>query len=121
MVWNLHTGFISSQHHVVFDDKFETVYHDGKSSEELDCICDKLFVSSRECYAKEEYDEDGILIYKPPPLDEVWLTEGEHHNRRTELDRQRQRNQKRERGVASKAMPENLKQTRRDDDSMPPF
>ena len=36
MVRNLHTGFISPQYHVVFDDKFETVYHDGKSSEELD-------------------------------------------------------------------------------------
>ena len=71
MVRNLHTGYVSPQYHVVFDDNFQTVFSDGKSSEELDKICNQLFVESRDCYAEEEYDEDGVLVYKPPPLDEV--------------------------------------------------
>ncbi len=77
LVRNLHTGYISPQYHVVFDDKFETIFHTGKSTEELDKICNELFVDSRDCYVEEEYDEDGVLIYKPPPLDEVWLSEPE--------------------------------------------
>jgi hypothetical protein len=77
LVRNLHTGYVSPQYHVVFDDRFETVVSDGKTSEELDKICKELFVNSRDCYAEEEYDEDGMLIYEPPPLDEVWLSEPE--------------------------------------------
>jgi hypothetical protein len=68
----LHTGHVSPQYDVVFDDKFKTVFNDGKSSEELDRICAELFVNSREHFVDEEYDEeydeDGMLIYKPPPL-----------------------------------------------------
>jgi hypothetical protein len=56
---------------VVFDDRFETVFSDGKTSEELDKICKELFVNSRDCCAEEEYDEDGMLIYKPPSLDAI--------------------------------------------------
>ncbi|KAL7474978.1 hypothetical protein ACHAW6_000914 [Cyclotella cf. meneghiniana] len=75
LVRNLHTGYISPQYHVVFDDKFETIFHTGKSTEELDKICNELFVDSQDCYIEEEYDEDRVLIYKSPPLDEVWLLE----------------------------------------------
>ena len=71
LVQNLHTGYVSPQYHVVFDDKFETVFNDGKSSADLDETCAELFISSRESYVEDEYDEDGILIYRPPPLDEV--------------------------------------------------
>ena len=90
MVQNLHTGYVSPQYHVVFDDNFQTVFHDGKSSEELDKICNQLFVESRDCYVEEEYDDDGILIYKPPPLDEVWLSEPERCERKHELEKQRE-------------------------------
>ena len=41
MVHNLHTGSASPQYHIVFNDRFETVYHDDKSSEEIDRICDE--------------------------------------------------------------------------------
>ena len=89
LVRNLHTGYVSPQYHVVFDDKFETVFSDGKSSAELDAICAKLFVSGRESYVEDEYDEDGILIYRPPSLDEVWLSEPERRTRRKALEEQR--------------------------------
>jgi hypothetical protein len=91
LVQNLHTGHVSPDH-VVFDDKFETVFNDGKSLEELDKICAKLFVNSEELFVKdEEYDDDGILVYKPPPLDEVWLLEPERHERWHKLDKQHKR------------------------------
>ena len=54
----------------------------------MDKICHKLLANSRECYIEEEYDEHGVLIYKPPPLDEVWLSEPEHRDHRAELDKQ---------------------------------
>eukprot|EP00804_Cyclotella_cryptica_P007127 CCRYP_020034-RB/>CCRYP_020034-RB protein AED:0.46 eAED:-0.11 QI:0/0/0/1/0/0/2/0/484 len=90
LVCNLHTGYVSPQYHVVFNDNFQTVFHDGKSSEELDKICDQLFVESRDCYVEEEFDEDGILIYGPPPLDEVWLSEPERCEPKNELEKQRE-------------------------------
>ena len=71
MVRNLHTRFISL--HVVLDDKFDTIVNDGKSTEQLDLICDELFANSRDVYTEKEYNDNGIFLYKPPPLDEVWL------------------------------------------------
>ena len=38
-------------------------------------MCNLLFDSSHDWYTKEEYNRDGNLIYKPPPLDKVWLSE----------------------------------------------
>ena len=58
----MHTGYVSPQYHVVFDSKFETVFNNGKSSAELDKICAELFVSSRECFVEDEYDEDHPLM-----------------------------------------------------------
>ena len=120
MVRNLHTGFVSPQYHVVFDDCFQTVFHNGKSSEALDLICDELFASSRECYSEEEYDEDGVLIYRPPPLDEVWLSEGERRQRRVELEKQRDRNIAREREVTGEAIQERIRLSK-DEDATPPL
>ena len=120
MVRNLHTCFVSPQYHVVFDDCFQTVFHDGKSSEALDLICDELFASSRECYSEEEYDEDGILVHRPPPLDEVWLSEGERRQRRVELEKQRDRTVAREQEVAGEAIQEHVRLSK-DEDAMPPL
>jgi hypothetical protein len=38
---------------------------------------------------EEEYDDDGVLIYTLPPLDEVWLSGPERRERRHALDKQR--------------------------------
>ena len=97
LVRNLHTGYVSPQYHMVFDDNFETVFHDGKSDEEFQTICNDLFVNSRDCYMEEEYNDDGVLIYTPPPLDEFWLSEPERRERRHALDKQRIRTEHRER------------------------
>ena len=96
LVRNLHTGCISPQYQVVFDDKFKTVFSGGKSEEEMDKTCQKLFDGERETYIEEEYGSDGVLIYEPPPLDEVWLSEPEHRDRQNALRRQRQITRRRE-------------------------
>lgn len=75
-----------TQYHLMFDDKFETIFNDGTSSVELDRICNELIVISRDCYVEEEYDYDGILIDKPPLLDEVWLSEPGQHEMQQELE-----------------------------------
>ena len=102
LVRNLHTGHISHQYHVVFDDKFETIFNNGKSDEEIDKTCEKLFDGNKECYLEEEFDERGILVYEPPPLDEVWLSEGERRDRDIALDRQRRITERAQKDLADK-------------------
>ena len=68
----------------MFDDQFETVYSSGKDYGVVDAICDRLFKSNSDIYVEPEYDFDGELVYSPPPLDEIWLTEPE---RRERIDR----------------------------------
>ena len=81
LVCNLHTGHASPQYHVVLDDKFKTVFHDGKTSAELEKIFAELFVNSQEHFVEDSID-------RPPPLDEVWLLEPELHHRHKQLKEQ---------------------------------
>ena len=83
----------------MFDDTFETVYSAGLPTAEVNTICDKLFEKSRELYAEEEFDDDGELIYRPPPLDDVWLDVDERRDRRTALADQRHRTAEREKAT----------------------
>ena len=61
----------------MFDEKFETVFNNGKMAEEMDKLGETLFAGNRECYVEEEFNQEGVLVYAPPLLDEVWLTEPE--------------------------------------------
>ncbi|KAL7479157.1 hypothetical protein ACHAW6_004896 [Cyclotella cf. meneghiniana] len=88
LVCNLYTGHVSPQYHAVFDDKLKTVFHDGKMSAELDKIVAELFANNREHFVEDEYDDNGHLIYRPPPLDKVWLLELERHHRCKQLEEQ---------------------------------
>lgn len=90
-VRHLSTGHVSPQYHVVFDDLFETVFNDGISDEVSDAICTKLFEESRDFYVEPEFNDDGDLVYSPPPLDEIWLTEPERRDRKQRLRDQRLR------------------------------
>ena len=85
----------------MFDDKFETVFNDGKTPEEMDRLGETLFAGNRECYVEEEFDQDGVLVYEPPPLDKVWLTEPERRDRRSSLEKQRRRTEKKQRECIS--------------------
>ena len=91
------TGFIIT---VVFDDLFETVNRTGVDDQVVESICNGLFQHNRELYAEDELDEVGNLIYRPPPLHEVWLDEAGRrqgnenciHQRRQNEDLMRERN-----------------------------
>ena len=89
---HLKTGYISPQYHVVFDDLFQTVFAAGPNSELIDSICEELFNTSSEVYATDEYDAEDNLVYRPPPLDDVWLDDEGRRQSRDELRRQRARN-----------------------------
>jgi hypothetical protein len=84
-VRHLSTGYVSPQFHVVFDDLFETVVCNGDNDAIINSICDGLFVRNQELYVKDEFDADGMLVYKPPPLHKVWLDETGHRQGKEDL------------------------------------
>ena len=90
---HLTTGHVSAQYHVVFDDLFHTVFGDGNDALN-NAICDILWQTDREIYAEDEFDADGELVYTPPPLDDVWLSEDDRGERKVRLRRQRIRQEK---------------------------
>jgi len=59
----------------VFDNLFETVNCTGADDRVIESICNELFQHNRELYAEDKLDEAGNIIYRPPPLHEVWLDE----------------------------------------------
>jgi hypothetical protein len=77
---------------VVFDDLFETVFSSGPNDAIIDAICGDLYGSSCEVYATDEYDAHDNLVYKPPPLDEVWLDAEDREQSKLELRQQQKRN-----------------------------
>ena len=56
-------------------------------------ICNGLFPRNRELYAEDKLGEAGNIIYRLPPLHEVWLDEEEPHQRNKDHIRQRHRNE----------------------------
>eukprot|EP00804_Cyclotella_cryptica_P022545 CCRYP_009449-RA/>CCRYP_009449-RA protein AED:0.37 eAED:-0.02 QI:0/0/0/1/0/0/2/0/345 len=76
-VRHLSTCFVSPQFHVVFDDLFQTVFSSRNDDVLVDRICNELFEYNRDVYAEDEFDSVSNLVYRPPPLDEVWLDESE--------------------------------------------
>ena len=55
--------------------------------------CEDLYKTSRDIYATDEYDAHDNLVYKPPPLDEVWLDAEGCEQSKIELRQQRKRNE----------------------------
>ena len=90
-VRHLKTGHVSPQYHCVFDDKFETVFSTGENDQVFEAISDMLWDKNRELYALDEFDEDGLLIYQPPPLNDVWLNKEERRDKKVRLKKQRER------------------------------
>ncbi len=76
-ICHLSVGYVPPQYHLVFDDLFETVFSTSNEAL-LDDICNHLFDSDRDFYLYEdEITSNDPLVYNPPPLDEVWLSETE--------------------------------------------
>ena len=89
---HLKTGFVSPQYHIVFDDLFESVFRSGPNDAVVDAICEDLYKTSCESYATDEYDANDNLVYKPPPLDKVWLDAKGREQSKIELRQQCKRN-----------------------------
>ncbi len=92
-IWHLKTGFVSPQYHVVFDDLFKTVFSSGTNNALGDSICENLYGTSCEISATDEYDAHDNLVFKPPPLDEVWLDAEGREQSKIELRKQCKRNE----------------------------
>jgi hypothetical protein len=73
LVRNLQTGTITPQYHMVYDDFFETIHHNGNEKPK---VWKDLFVTSR---FKSSIDEDDM-----PTLDDEWLTSEESLQRTVE-------------------------------------
>ncbi len=59
----------------------------------IESICDGLFQRNRELYAEDNLNEAGNIIYRPPPLHEVWLVEAGRRHGNEDCIRQRHRNE----------------------------
>ena len=92
LVRHLGTGYVSPQYHVDFDDLFKTVFSSGAEDALVDSICENLYGTSCEIYATDKYDAKNNLVYKPPPLDEVWLDAEGREQSKLELQQQHKRN-----------------------------
>jgi hypothetical protein len=60
-VRHLSTGHVSPQFHVIFDDLFETVIHNGDNDVVVSSICNGLFNWNRKLYVEDEFDADDVL------------------------------------------------------------
>ena len=69
----------------MFDDKFETVFSTGENDGVIAAITDMLWDNNRELYALDKFDDDGLLVYQPPPLYDVWLDEEERREKKVRL------------------------------------
>jgi hypothetical protein len=87
-VRHLTTNFVSPQYHVVYDDKFETI-HNGTTIAETGAedLFTSLFENARNHYAPMERNELGKVVFEPPPLHDMWLSESERCEKRVEIER----------------------------------
>jgi transposase InsO family protein len=104
-VRNLSTNFVSPQFHVVYDDKFSSIYNALRRDDlELEAIFADLFQFSREYYGEDAVEEEicesanqgteGAPVGTPtidnqPELNDEWLTENEIRQKRDRIERHR--------------------------------
>ena len=85
---HLSTGYIPSQFHLFSKDLFETVICARYDESIFNSICNDIFELNRYWYTKDEHDDTGKLIYRLPPLEEVWLDEQYSRDCRNEVENQ---------------------------------
>ena len=86
-VRNLRISDVSPQFHV-FNDIFQTVFNLDDNDMVADAIWNQLFKYNWNICAENEFSVDGALIYSPPSLDEVWLSESEPQDRKEKVHAQ---------------------------------
>ena len=77
-VRHVRTGYISPWFHLDFDDLFETVIHPGDDDSIIEATCSDIFDINRDWYAREYFDNDGNIIYRPPNLHDNYLDQQGH-------------------------------------------
>ena len=65
----------------------------GVDDRVVESVCNGLFQRNRELYAEDDLNEAGNIIYRPPPLHEVWLDEAGCRQGNEDRIRQRHRNE----------------------------
>ncbi len=77
---------------MIHDDNFETILNDTTLDHPLldERLLD-IFETSREIYSDIERSKDGAIVYTPPPLDDIWLDEGERREKCLEVAKERAR------------------------------
>ena len=84
-VSNFSTGYISTHFHLVFGDIFETVISSRDDGSVFNAICNDIFDLNRDWYTDDEHDDTGNLIYRPTPIENVWIDKKCHCDTRHEL------------------------------------
>ena len=71
---------------MIRDDKFQTIPNVDKAVPELDRLTlAEIFRNGREFYFEDEHNDDGRLMYKPPPLHSSWLGESESREHKANI------------------------------------
>lgn len=82
-VRHLQTNHISPQFHLICNDNFETILNDTPLDHPLsDQRLLDIFDTSCKVYANIERADNGAIMYGPRPLDDIWLDEGERHEKK---------------------------------------
>jgi hypothetical protein len=90
LVRHLQTNHVSPQFHIIHNNNFETVLNDAPMDHDLnDTLINELFEDAQEIYLEIEISPDGTVLYKPPPLDDVWLDKSERRAKRIEIEKER--------------------------------
>ncbi len=89
-VRHLQTNHISPQFHLIHNDNIETILNDTPLDHPLSdqCLLD-IFDTSCKVYANIEHSDNGAIVYAPPLLDDIWLDEGECHEKKPDLAKER--------------------------------
>ena len=67
---------------------FKPFFNLGENDIVADAICYQFFESNQNIYTEDGISVNGEWIYSPHPLDEVWLSEPEHQDRRGKMEAQ---------------------------------
>lgn len=77
-VRNLTPNYVSPQYHLISDNLFQTIFNNKPVAETTAAaIFDNIFDTARDWYGEEDFDGKGKIIYHPPDLEDVWLSEEE--------------------------------------------
>ena len=84
----------------------------------LNIICKDIFELNRVWYAKYEHDDTGKLVYRPLPLEDVWLNEQDFRDCMHELENQH-RHQEDHIREKNSTMPDIIPLNTKDNDARP--